>query len=362
MLNVERMMEGGVEAVVNHLEPYRIKGEPRTFSLEEELAIDTEDLPELGISSIDEMDVDAKGNIYFISSGQVYEFDRNGDFVQTIGRKGQGPGEFQRANGLRITDSCEISFYDSERVKFLFFKVDGSFKEEKKLTYVTYIQWARYLDNGNSLIIERQNEPEKGIRIFHYAILDANSKKIKDLQPSYSIEIPSYKTDRFNLLLFSYSIINEIYEDKIFVSSNMKENLEIEVYNLQGDLLRKIRKESERVKISKEYKEKELERWKRAPAWEEYSLKDKYYFPDCFPSFKAFWVDDEGRILVETYKEGQKPGEHIIHILNPQGIFVGSASLQEAEFRKFKNSRLYCVVRKENDYRKLIVYKVTWEK
>ncbi len=356
---VERIIEDGVEVIVNHSEPYQIKGEPTTFTLEEEFTIDAEraDLAELGISSIYEYDVDSEGNIYFESRGLILKFDNAGKFIQTIGRKGQGPGEHQRVAGLRITKSDAISFYDSGNVKFLLFNADGTFKEEKKIS--ARRNWGRYLDNGNFLIRERQNEPEKGIRKFHYALLDKNFNKIGDLQPSFQMEIPYYQTDKFNIL--PYTMSDEIAMDKIFVSSNMREDLEIEVYNFQGDLLRKIRKESERLKISKKYKEETLKRWEKAPAWEEYSIKDKYYFPDYFPPFKMFWVDDEERIFVETYEEGERPGEALLHIFNPEGIFIGTKSLKESRSRRFKNNRMYSVYRKESGFEELVVYKLRWE-
>jgi len=356
---VERIIEDGVEVIVNHSEPYQIKGESTTFTLEEEFTIDAEreDLAELGISSIYEYDVDSKGNVYFESRGLILKFDNAGKLIQTIGQKGQGPGEHQRVAGLRITKSDAISFYDSGNVKFLLFNEDGIFHEEKKMSARRL--WGRYLDNGNFLMRERQNEPEKGIRKFHYALLDKSFNKIGDLQPSFQMEIPYYQTDKFNLL--PYTMSNEIALDKIFVSSNMREDLEIEVYNFQGDLLRKIRKESERLKISKKYKEETLKRWEKAPAWQEYSIKDKYYFPDYFPPFKMFWVDDDERIFVETYEEGERPGEALLHIFNPEGIFIGTQSLKESRSRRFKNNRMYSVYRKESGFEELVVYKLRWE-
>jgi hypothetical protein len=36
--DVERIIEDGVEVVFNHLEPYKIKGQPSYFTLEEELS------------------------------------------------------------------------------------------------------------------------------------------------------------------------------------------------------------------------------------------------------------------------------------------------------------------------------------
>jgi len=39
---IERYIEDGVEVIVNHLEPYKIKGKPTNLILEEEFTIDTE--------------------------------------------------------------------------------------------------------------------------------------------------------------------------------------------------------------------------------------------------------------------------------------------------------------------------------
>ncbi len=356
---VERIIEDGVEVVVNHLEPYKIKNEPSTFILKEEFRIDTEreDLAGLGIGTISTWEVNPDGDIYLASRGQIFKFDKKGNFVKTIGQKGQGPGDFQSIHTLRITNSGELSFYDYVNVKYLFFTPEDTFKEERKVTSNTIIQSIIYLDNGNFMIKERQNEPEKGIRKIYYALLDNNFEKIGDLQPSFQIEVPYYKTDKISLL--SYSMSNEISMDKIFVSSNMREDLEIEVYNFQGDLLKKIRKESESLKISKEYKKEILNRWKKSPRWEEWNLKDKYYFPDYFPPFKMFWIDDEERIFVETYEEGEETREALFYIFNPEGMFIGIKSLKKASFRKFKNDRLYCIYRKESGYEEFVAYKVS---
>ena len=147
---------------------------------------------------------------------------------------------------------------------------------------------------------------------------------------------------------------------KIFVSSNVTDNLEIEVYDFNGSLVRKIRKISESVTVPKEYKERVIERWKKSPAWEEMHYKDKHYFPDCFPPFKEFWVDDEERIFVETYKEGESPEEVLVQIFNPEGIFIGTEYLKAARLRKFANDHLYCVYRKDSGFEELVAYQMTW--
>lgn len=357
---VEKIVEDGVEVIVNHLEPYQIKGEPSTFTLEEEFVIDTEgeDLAGLGMDYIELFDVDPEGNVYVYSGEQLLKFDNKGDYVRTFGRKGQGPGEFLSIPTLRII-AGKISVFDEQNAKFIFYNPDGTWNKEIKKTSGIFTFDATCLDNGNFLFRERQNFPEKGIRSFHYSILDKNFNRIKNLNPTFWIEIPYFNPRRISFL--RYNMSREISDDKIFVGSNVNEDIEIEVYDFQGEMLRKVRKKSERFQIPTEYKEGIVERWKKSPVWEEWDLQRKHYFPDHFHPFKEFWIDDEERIFVETYEKGEKPKEYIVHIFNPEGIFVGSTALKEARARKFKNSRLYCVYRKESGFEELVAYKMTWE-
>ena len=358
---VERIIEDGVEVIVNHSEPYQIKSEQTGFTLEEEFSIDaeSEDLADLGMDSMDLLDIDLKGNIYIYSGEKLLKFDDKGHFIQTMGRKGQGPGEYLSIHTLRITTSGEVSAFDEQNAKFIFFNPDGTLNKEIKKTSGIFTFEAIYLDNGNFIFRERQDDKNKGIRLFHYSLLDRDFNKIKDLNPSFWIEIPYYNPSRISLL--GCSMKYEVSDDKIYVGSNMNDEIEIEVYDFQGELLRKVRKESERIKIPREYKEKIVERWKKSPAWEEWDLKRKHYFPENFHPFKDFWVDEEGRTFVETYKESEEPGKYILHIFNPGGVFIGSASLKEARAKKFKNSRLYCVYRKESGFEELVAYKIRWE-
>ena len=63
---VEKIIEDGVEVVLNGIEPYKIKGMPSNLHLEKEYIIDFEsnDLSGLGISDITGFDVDSDGNVY----------------------------------------------------------------------------------------------------------------------------------------------------------------------------------------------------------------------------------------------------------------------------------------------------------
>jgi len=85
---IERVIEDGVEIIVNHIEPYRIKGEHTSLSLEKEFSIDTErdEMAELGLTDIGGFDVDSNGNIFLRDKPESHEnhffkFDIYGKFV-----------------------------------------------------------------------------------------------------------------------------------------------------------------------------------------------------------------------------------------------------------------------------------------
>jgi hypothetical protein len=95
-------------------------------------------------------------------------------------------------------------------------------------------------------------------------------------------------------------------------------------------------------------------------------IRNKIYFPDAMPPFHALFADDEGRLYVMTYEQGENPDEFMYDIFNPDGICIGRKSLkvhhdESGVNAKIKNGRLFCLNEKESGYKELIVSKVIWE-
>lgn len=91
----------GVTVVKNPKEPvYR----ENVFSLEEELSIgEAEGSEEYLFSRIEGIDVDNHENLYVLNNNSPHlrVFDKNGEFIKTIGRKGQGRGNSRIPNLFR---------------------------------------------------------------------------------------------------------------------------------------------------------------------------------------------------------------------------------------------------------------------
>jgi len=85
--------ENGIKVIKNPRDP--LYGEIK-FELEEDLSIGKEDDENFLFYKIADIQVDKDGNIYVVDFGnnRIQQFDFKGNYLQTIGREGEGPGEF----------------------------------------------------------------------------------------------------------------------------------------------------------------------------------------------------------------------------------------------------------------------------
>lgn len=106
--------------------------------------------PEIIITSIRQV-ILVDDFIVLTSRGAVYQFTRSGDFVQQIGRTGEGPGEYRIATDVSI-DGDRIAVPAINNV--LFYSLHGEYIESKpllgafKIMYDQPFIWASYLTYG----------------------------------------------------------------------------------------------------------------------------------------------------------------------------------------------------------------------
>ena len=365
---VEKIMEDGVEVVLNRVEPYSIKGEPSTFTLEQEFSIDTEDdmIAELGLTDIGgSFDVDSNGNLYIVnpkgSESIIFKFDKNGNFIRSFSRRGQGPGEllaFPFPSLYLVVDYDDnIAVTDSRNNKVSFFKEDESLVKEVKID--TNIYEAFPLENGNYVAyISIMDATEDYINQNPVTLFNHELEEIKELDKQL---IPNPIIGK--RLKGIYHILSWTVANKKIHTGFQERGYEIFVYDFDGKLLRKIKKEYKHVPVSQDYKDRFMKQFE-AEIFD--PIRKKIYFPDSMPPLLSFFSDEEGRLFVMTYEEGENPGEYIYDIFNPGGVCVGRKSLkvfhdESGLYATMKNGRFYCLNEKESGYRELNVYTVRWE-
>lgn len=364
-LSPKKVVEDGVEVILNQFEPYKIEGEPTTFSLSEVLIIDTEkdELAEAGLTDPKTFDVDSEGNIYILNEGQtesfIFKFDEQGNFKTSFGRKGQGLGEIQVPSGFAIGYQDEILVTDYGNKKLIIFGGTGNLIQE---TSTDINIWEiNPLKNGKYLITKRLIDPE-GQYLYQFPILlcDNEYEEIKELDRQ---KIPNFLNKK-GMTLSPYIFMYSISSDRIFIGNSVR-GYDIWVYDFDGHLLRKIKKEyksGDKEEFIKDIKES-------LP--EETSQEEKVKFPSQFPPFKTLFSDDDGRLFVMTSEKGKSSGEYVVDLFNSDGIFVGRTTLKSlftmltpgplVPYIKIKKDRLLCLLRKDSGYKALVVYRMNWE-
>ncbi len=350
---VERRIENGVEVVVNPKKPVK----SLKLLLKEELTIDSEKFQMGELTTIGSFDSDSSRNIYIYDykKKRIVKFSSDGKILAFIGKEGEGPGEFSSVSELYVDSSDNLIVTDRENSRFSIFSKNGSLQKEIKIKFGIFN--GVILENGNFLLLEMSFDEtsKKPSRILN--LYNPDFKKIKELD---RIEMfnplgAKIKGIRFNLP-FSVS------RGRIF-TGNQERGYEIYVYDFEGNMVRKIKKEYEPLRTSDEYRSRFI---RELGDFIYPRVKDKLYFPDFLPPFHYFLTDPEGRIYVMTYERGEGPDKYIFDVFDPEGVFVSRVSLKDFSYPeslngKIKNGYLYRVFEKESGFEKLVIYKISWK-
>ena len=373
---VERIIEDGAEVIINHIEPYQVKGEPSNLILEKVFSFDTEkdEIAATGLTDIYRFDIDSDGNIYFLippvgQGNLIYKFDRNGNLITSFVRRGQGPYELEYPHYMRIINRDEILIIEPSKSKSYIFSRDGLPIKETPIN--RDIDKLIPLENGKFLILFWHTQ-DMDAKYFSLSLnlYSSGFKEIKELDRfnKFPNRMIAEKIAEKIISGINYVFVGEQSGGNIY-TGNCERGYEILVYDLEGNLLRKIRKEYKPVEVPDDYKKEYLKPFvETEDSWAK-NWGEKIYFPKYWYPFYSFFPDDEGRLFVMTFEEGENPGEYIFDIFNSEGIFIARKSLKSSLSKarlpelhvKAKMNYLYCLREKESGYKELVVYKMRWE-
>ena len=372
---VERITEDGVEVIINHLMPYKTKDQPSSLSLEREFSIDTEDdsVAALGLTDIFAFNVDSGRNMYLLNNPMtkenlVYKFDSYGKFQKSFLRRGQGPGEVQSPNLPIITENGDFVIFDYFPKKMLFLSPDG--EVIKELSFEARIWNVFPLRNGNYFVEESRRSSAGAYTDNLMFLYDKNMKETQQLM-NYREEDLRGAAKIKGTMIERRFILWAISNGKIYVGNNDQTEYEIFIYDYEGNLLNKIRKEYTPVEVSEEFKRKILDPYEKNPNEIVRDIAKRIYFPEYMPPYQSFFCDDEGRLFVMTFEEKGSSGEYFCDVFDPECHFISRVGVGNyANWGNIlggqhiviaKQKRLYCIQEKESGYKEFVVYRMKWE-
>ena len=352
--------EDGVEVIYNDSKPNPPKGIPTKLLLEELLTIGDTDDPELSFSGLDlPFVVDDSGLIYALDMGAgcTKVFDDSGQLINKFGKKGQGPGEFNMPSGIQITPEGNLMIEDVTNRRLSYYSFQG--EHIKDVSTATKLAMVRVLisKQGNMFGMQMGMPADagEGKLFYEFNMLD---KELNSLFTLAKIEFPIPIPGSGNKMNIMDMTAPYQFDSKGNILFSRNQDYEIKVFNPVGKNIRTIKKNYKPIKITQEDIDEMLERFPSNAGG--INTREMFEFPDNFPPFQNFTLDEQDRIYVRTYVKGKNEGEYVIDIFDAKGIFI-SQLVTKADFRLIKNNKIYSVEENEDGYRILKVYQATWK-
>jgi hypothetical protein len=310
----------GVKVVRNPAAP--LYGDVK-FDLEQDLQIGKEDDDNYIFGVISSIQADDEGNIYVcdIKLTCVQKYDKNGRFLATIGKKGQGPGEYEnpfeaflrpKASSLYVRSNMRVLEYDST----------GAYKTQTVLRHFPYKTGAD--GDGNIWTVPNKIDGTKETRS-----VEKNGRNGETLWSS-----AVYPYERYRRILPNGSMVSgtsgwEFDVHFVFAEENTiwygySGAYEMTVIDKDGKSLFKVVKDD---------------------AKEPFGAADKK--PDVSPDYKPFFYgltsDDAGRIYAtRANMMATAPGKPCpFDVFGRDGICLYSITLPRARVFTIKNGYFY---------------------
>jgi 6-bladed beta-propeller len=338
--------------------------------------------------SISALEVDQIGNIYVLDrqANDLRIFDEHGNHVRTVGRAGQGPGEYSAANGLVWLAEDSLLVIDQRGDRYSVLDQAGNYVRAVRRRLGFY-GWVFQGGMDGDLLYEissirngEEYEPALlGTRVRGDG-LEAGSAPVPTDQPPE--EGPRFVADTLRLpkldgpLFESFSVRNERGGMVMGVpfAGTPQYNLDgsggiwmghsgtprLYHVTLKGDTLAEVILSAEPAAVSPE----EVDEWQAQPAIEQFKQMggklDLSRIPKTKPFFNGIIEDGEEYLWLTVPTLPQRVE---FAVLDPDGRYLGHLDVDGIALETYvrpvvRNDRLYFVGRDDLDVQRVYVYRI----
>lgn len=341
----------GATIVNNPKEP--IYKEP-VLELTEDLEIKgSGEIEEQMFQSINTMDVDEEGNMYILDeqAGNIKIFDSSGSFQKTIGRKGQGPGEFGMPISLFLTRQNQIIVNDMGQRKIQFFDKEGNYLKEFSIAE-KFLFFGPMVTSSGDLIATHTIPQEKPV-----TVLEKFNPEFESILTYTSIPFDTPPVVNIFVARSLTSLRWAVtYEDEIIWGDTKNPEYKIHFHGMDGKLIKTIRRDYDPVPITADDKGRLMEEtFGDNPARDQWDVR----FPDNYPPFSGFSFDDLDHFFVRRFEKEKNENDNLYDIFDAEGRYIAQLRLRMNPMI-WKKGHMYTIEDDEEGFKVVKRYKVNW--
>jgi len=333
--------ENGITVVKNPEAPMYSED---MFSLEEEIAIgEAEGREEYMFQRIITIAVNDAEDIYVMDyqAKHFKVFNKHGQYIKTVGRPGQGPGEFQAPRSILCTNQKEIVVSGMNRMSY--FTLEGEFIKSVPIAGVMIIT-ADIDSNGNILCFDLAMD--KGV--YELKKFDSDSNYLLSYGTSPLPGAPQSGGKKRSLFfpVLRWDVING---DQI-ICGYAEEGYKIKIFDSSGNLIKRIERDYTPLEVTQREIDERIADY--TP-----ERKKKLYIPKYFPPFYWMISDDEGRIYVWTYERTPDGEGYYYDIFDAEGKYILKAPFK-ARPLVIKKNKFYTIEEDEAGFQYVKRYRM----
>lgn len=320
--------DNGVKVVSNPNSP--IFGE-LVLDLEQDLSIGNNEDENFIFYQAGPLVVNDKGEIFLMDGGnnRIQKFAKNGAYLQTIGKKGQGPGEFESMYSICIDQRGSLFVSESMRIQ----KFDSQGNFEKIFTLAARITGFYAAPDGS--IFGNSLKMGDGVRDYALLKIDPEGKEEASVAEFAGIKTAEREGDGRRMRFavnhgYNYNLYLAAAEKLIYAYS-----ADYFLYRLgplgTPDLI--IKKEAPSIAISRAEKDRVIDNLRErisqmGQTWPEGVLEEACVFPEYRPFLSELMQDDLGRIYAYNTRSSLDDSElREFDIFSPDGYFLYTTTL-----------------------------------
>jgi 6-bladed beta-propeller len=362
-----------VEVVSNPKTPVPPAGKRTRLVFKEELSIGVKEGDEKYMFGSDIVfNTDDEGNFYVTDWDKkaILKYDPSGKYVRTIGRQGQGPGEFQNLSVVRFDRDGALYVTDLSAQRISFFDKDGTYLRQIPIPDVfedLYV--AAKGGYVSSRTIPAENEGGMGFKIVD-GFFNDKFELATELNVRLSFYKPPSGRDAASRAKFTAGILS----DMAFRPSPMHlvaadgliyfgypEDYAVDVFSAEGKKIKTIKRAYDPIKVSD--KDKGFFEATRAKPFatrtggrSEAEVREILKFieyPDHKPAYQYFSLMENGWLVVLV---DIAAGDHsLFDLFDERGRYIGQFKAgifpDYGRFFFFKNGKAYAVEADEEGFK-----------
>ncbi len=317
---------------------------------------------------------DDEGNFYVVDweNNRIQKYDPEGKYLLTIGREGQGPGEFRSLSIPRFDKDNSLYISDGLNRRISFFDKDGQYLRQIR---VQERYQNIYINSKHFIVAYKWLTAQEGNAQKHtllYGLFDEKFNLVAELFKDEIVMSMPAGRDASSIaesLAKSYSSFAFRPQARITLTNNdfiyfgYPEKYEISVYSPEGKLVRKINRDYEPIPVSEKDKtgfEKMLN--EALPPVLTEDIKKKVFqnikYPKYKPAYQSFTLMENGwlAVIVDSVKDEymlfdifDREGKYIAKFKTTE-IIIPIEELISELFFFFKNGKAYAVIT-EDEYK-----------